>query len=86
MATVCLGEAAAGIVYRTDANAAKGAVETVIIPPGINVIAEYPVASLAGATHPQRARAWVALPLSPAGQAALQRAGFRSIAKADPAQ
>ena len=44
LAKVVLGEADAGIVYRTDAATAAGKVEVVDIDPGVNVIAEYPVA------------------------------------------
>jgi ABC-type molybdate transport system substrate-binding protein len=38
---VSLGEAQAGIVYRTDALSAHGRVTVVPIPPEINVIADY---------------------------------------------
>ncbi|MGK3990768.1 molybdate ABC transporter substrate-binding protein [Sorangium sp. So ce136] len=76
LAKVRLGEAQAGVVYRTDARAAQDGVSIVAIPPDINVIAEYPIAVVAGAAHPGLARAWVDLVLSEAGQGALQRAGF----------
>ncbi|WP_437929268.1 molybdate ABC transporter substrate-binding protein [Sorangium sp. So ce291] len=79
LAKVRLGEAQAGVVYRTDARAAQAAqegVSVVAIPPDVNVIAEYPIAVVAGAAHPGLARAWVDLVLSEAGQGALQRAGF----------
>ncbi|WP_437510590.1 molybdate ABC transporter substrate-binding protein [Sorangium sp. So ce1099] len=76
LAKVRLGEAQAGVVYRTDAQAAQDGVSIVAIPPDINVIAEYPIAVVAGAAHPGLARAWVDLVLSDAGQGALQRAGF----------
>lgn len=73
---VSLGEAEAGIVYRTDANAARGAVSVVSIPVDVNVLAEYPIAVVAGAAHPGLARDWIALVLSGDGQRALERAGF----------
>ncbi|WP_437836914.1 molybdate ABC transporter substrate-binding protein [Sorangium sp. So ce1153] len=76
LAKVRLGEAQAGVVYRTDAQAAQDGVSIVAIPPDINVIAEYPIAVVAGAAHPGLARAWVDLVLSEAGQSALRRAGF----------
>ncbi|XXT21741.1 molybdate ABC transporter substrate-binding protein [Sorangium sp. So ce429] len=76
LAKVRLGEAQAGVVYRTDARAAQEGVSVVAIPPDINVIAEYPIAVVAGAAHPGLARAWVDLVLSEAGQGALQRVGF----------
>jgi molybdate transport system substrate-binding protein len=76
LAKVSLGEGQAGIVYRTDANAAKAQVAVVAIPPDMNVIAEYPIAVVAGAAHPALARDWVALVASPEGQRALSAAGF----------
>lgn len=75
LSKVKLGEAAAGVVYRTDARSAPE-VAVVAIPPDINVIAEYPIATVTGAAHPQLARAWVDFVLSEAGQRALQAAGF----------
>ncbi|KYF96372.1 molybdenum ABC transporter substrate-binding protein [Sorangium cellulosum] len=76
LAKVSLGEAQAGVVYRTDAQAAQDGVTVVAIPPEVNVIAEYPIAVVAGAAHPGLARAWVDLVRSEAGQSALRRAGF----------
>ena len=73
---VVLGEADAGIVYRTDARSAGDRVRTVEIPPEVNVLAEYPLAVLARAPHPELARAWVALVTGAEGQAALSNAGF----------
>ncbi|WP_437578723.1 molybdate ABC transporter substrate-binding protein [Sorangium sp. So ce887] len=73
---VRLGEAQAGVVYRTDAHAAQDGVTVVAIPPEVNVLAEYPIAVVAGAAHPGLARAWVDLVRSEAGQSALRRAGF----------
>jgi len=79
---VVLGEANAGIVYRTDANRANHQVSIVSIPPELNVIAEYPIAVVSGARHAEAAAEWVKFVLSPAGQALLQQAGF--IAPAGP--
>jgi molybdate transport system substrate-binding protein len=76
LAKVTLGEADAGIVYRSDAMAARGKVAVVAIPPELNVIAEYPIASLKAAAHAELARAWIALARSPAGAAAMREAGF----------
>jgi molybdate transport system substrate-binding protein len=73
---VILGEADAAIVYRSDARAAGDKVRAVAIPPELNVIAEYPIAVLAKAPHPELARRWVELVRSPAGAAALAEAGF----------
>jgi molybdate transport system substrate-binding protein len=76
LAKVSLGEAQAGFVYRTDAHAAQDRVTILTIPPEINVIAEYPIAVVTGAPHPQLARAWVDYVRSAVGQRALQSAGF----------
>jgi molybdate transport system substrate-binding protein len=73
---VSLGEAQAGFVYRTDAIAVGSQVGIVTIPSNINVIAEYPIAVVTDAAHPQLARAWIDLVLSPTGQRALHEAGF----------
>ncbi len=76
LAKVTLGEADAGIVYRSDAMSATGGVSVVAIPPELNAIAIYPIAVVAGAKHPKLAAAWIALVRSPAGLEALARAGF----------
>lgn len=77
---VALGEADAGIVYRTDAASAKGSVGVVAIPAELNVIAEYPIAVTTATAHTTPAGAWVQFVLSPAGQEALNQAGFLSPA------
>ena len=60
-----LGEADAGIVYVTDvAAAAQGKLEGVAIPDDENMIAAYPIASLAESEHPDEAQAFVDLVLS----------------------
>jgi molybdate transport system substrate-binding protein len=76
LAKVVLGEADAGVVYRSDANAAAGKVAVVTIPPDLNVVAEYPIAALKAAPHPDLARRWIDLVKSPTGAAALREAGF----------
>ncbi|MET0342742.1 MAG: molybdate ABC transporter substrate-binding protein [Polyangiales bacterium] len=82
LSKVSLGEAQAGIVYRTDARSAKDRVKTVTIAPAYNVVAEYPIAAVKDAAHPVLARAWVDLVLSPEGQKALANAGFSAPASA----
>jgi molybdate transport system substrate-binding protein len=76
LAKVVLGEADAGVVYRSDALAAAGKLAVVAIPPALNVTAEYPIAALAAAPDPDLARRWIELVKSPAGVAALREAGF----------
>ena len=78
---VTLGEADAGIVYRTDARSAGDKVKVVEIPSELNVLAEYPIATVTKAPHPDLARAWVTLVTGPAGQAALKDAGFGPASK-----
>jgi molybdate transport system substrate-binding protein len=74
LAKVGLGEADAGVVYRTDAIAAMDRV--IEIPAKVNVVAEYPVAVLTKAPEAAAARAFVDLLLSADGQKRLSAAGF----------
>jgi molybdate transport system substrate-binding protein len=78
---VMLGEADAGVVYQTDARRAGDKVRVVEIPAELNVIAEYPIAAVTRAPHPDLARAWLALVTGPEGQAALEKAGFGRASK-----
>jgi molybdate transport system substrate-binding protein len=73
---VSLGEADAGIVYRSDARCAGGKVRVIEIPAELNVVAEYPIATVIRAPNAELAREWVSLVTGPAGQAALKHAGF----------
>ncbi len=77
LSKVLLGEAQAGIVYRSDALAAKGPVHVVEIPANLNVVARYPIAVAARAPHPRLARAFVDFVRSPSGRAVLVASGFR---------
>lgn len=72
---VRLGEADAGIVYRSDTLGVTE-VRIVTIPPDINVIAEYPIAVVRTSTHPRLARAWIDHLGSSAGRDLLSQAGF----------
>ena len=81
LAKVTLGEADAGIVYRTDAMAAKGKATAIAIPDAFNVTAEYPIAALKAAPRADLAAAWIALVTSPAGQALLAQHGFTACPK-----
>ena len=73
---VTLGEADAGIVYRTDVLAAVDQVEGVAIPSDINVVAEYPIAVTATASNPVGAGRFIEFVLSGAGQDILSSYGF----------
>jgi len=73
---VSLGEADAGIVYRTDARSAGDRVRVVEIPAELNVLAEYPIATVTRSPRRGLAEAWVAMVTGPEGQSALAAAGF----------
>jgi molybdate transport system substrate-binding protein len=77
VAKVQLGEADAGLCYRSDAS---GAVSRYVrvheIPDSLNVFASYPIAVLKDAEGSTPARLFVERVLSPQGQQALQRHGF----------
>jgi molybdate transport system substrate-binding protein len=75
VAKVQLGEADAGIVYASDAVAAPE-LRVIEIPAEWNVLAEYPIAALQNAPHPELAAEFVAYVLSSEGQAILQKWGF----------
>lgn len=73
---VTLGEADAGIVYRTDVLAAGDAASGIEIPEDINVIAEYPIVATPAATNPDGARSFIDFLLGPEGQEILVDHGF----------
>ncbi len=82
---VRLGEADGGFVYVSDATGAvRRYLHVIEIPAAASVVATYPVAVVRDSPHAELARAFVDLLLSPAGQAALARAGFEPIAPAKP--
>lgn len=74
-AKVRLGEADAAIVYVTDAAVVPEA-RRIAIPDDVNVIADYPVAVLRDAAHPELARAFVELVTSATGRDLLAERGF----------
>ncbi|MFN8018691.1 MAG: molybdate ABC transporter substrate-binding protein [Acidimicrobiales bacterium] len=76
LAAVAQGDADAGIVYVTDAEAAGDAVATVTIPDDQNVVATYPVAVVAGTDQGDLAQAFVAYLSSDDAQKVLAEAGF----------
>lgn len=79
LAKVALGEADAGIVYRTDVAAARDRLQLVKIPDEVNVIAEYPIARTAKPPHPMLAEAWIELVTSAIGRCILADSGFTRV-------
>jgi molybdate transport system substrate-binding protein len=81
-AKVHLGEADGGLVYRSDVTPALApGLRVLAIPDVANVVANYPIAVLAGARNPRAAGDFVELLLGAEGRAALARHGF--LAPAD---
>lgn len=76
LAKVALGEADAGVVYRSDAEGARGSVRRIEIPEVWNVVSDYPIAVLTESRSRAAARAFVALVLEARGRAILERHGF----------
>lgn len=76
VADVALGQADAGFVYITDADAAQGKVAVIRLPAQAKPGAKDFIAVVKSAPHPAAARAFVASIMSPAGQAKLRAAGF----------
>ncbi len=72
-----LGEADAGIVYKTDVTAGVGLdVTTIDIPDAFNVVASYPIAVTAKAANAELAALFVQFVLSKEGQQILADSGF----------
>jgi molybdate transport system substrate-binding protein len=77
LSKVLLGEADAGIVYRTDVAGSAGAQVTALdLPDNADVPIVYPIAVLRGSADGALARAFVELVLSDEGQAILRGFGF----------
>ncbi|MFJ9622631.1 molybdate ABC transporter substrate-binding protein [Streptomyces sp. NPDC101181] len=77
LSKVSLGEADAGLVYKTDAATAPDKVDAVEIPDAENAIASYPAATLKTSEHSEAAAAFVAWLSTPDAQKILQGAGFQ---------
>ncbi|WP_426498197.1 molybdate ABC transporter substrate-binding protein [Streptomyces sp. D54] len=77
LSKVSLGEADAGLVYRTDAATATDKVDAIEIPDAENAIASYPAATLKTSEHSEAASAFVAWLSTPAAQKIFQGAGFQ---------
>jgi molybdate transport system substrate-binding protein len=75
---VTAGEADAGIVYVTDVTAAGSKAEGVDIPADINVVAQYPIASVKTSTNPEVDDAFIDFLLGSDGQAIMAKYGFGS--------
>lgn len=73
---VALGEADAGLVYRTDVLAAGDAVDGIDVAGAASVVNRYPVAAMTDAAAPTSAAAFVELVTGEAGRAVLDDAGF----------
>ena len=77
LSKVELGEADAGLVYRTDASTAAGTTDAVDIPDDQNAVASYPAAPLKSAQDPGAAEAFVTWLSGPEAQKILRDAGFQ---------
>ena len=85
VAKVQLGEADAGLVYRSDVTAAVARqVRVFDIPDRFNVIASYPIAVLTSAKNAEVARQFVELVLSDEGQRILVQHGLVAAAATAP--
>lgn len=76
VAKVSLGEADAGIVYRTDVQAGGSRVQGVDIPESYNVVAGYPMVQLKTAQNGAGAKAFMDEVMSAQGQQVLEQYGF----------
>ena len=74
---VTLGEADATFVYRSDVTEdIRDQVQVIEVPENVNVMATYPIATIAESQHPELAQEWVDLVLSDEGQGVLEEYGF----------
>lgn len=77
LSKVELGEADAGLVYKTDSAKSGDKVVTVDIPDDQNAVASYPAATLKQSKNSEAAAAFVAWLSTPEAQKILQDAGFQ---------
>jgi molybdate transport system substrate-binding protein len=73
---VALGEADAGVVYATDAQAAADKLTTLDIPDPFNVVATYPIGVVKESAQPALAGKFIEFVLSENGQMILKKYGF----------
>jgi molybdate transport system substrate-binding protein len=86
VAKVQLGEADAGIVYRSDVTPSVGRyVRELDVPDEFNVIATYPIGVVKSARNPEAARRFVELVQSDEGQRVLEQHGLLPATAAAPA-
>ncbi|WP_051036611.1 molybdate ABC transporter substrate-binding protein [Nocardia otitidiscaviarum] len=78
LAKVTTGQADAGLVYVTDAASAGDRVVTVPFPEAAAAVNSYPIAVVADAPNPERAREFLDLVTGPEGRKLLAEAGFGS--------
>lgn len=85
VAKVQLGEADAGMVYRSDVTPAVSRyVRSFDIPNEYNVLASYPIALVKGTKNQDVAQAFIALVLSADGQRVLEQNGLIAVGAGDP--
>lgn len=75
-----LGEADAGLVYRTDVKAAGGRVAGVDFTQAAEAVNTYPIAQVTTGKNPSVGKAFVSFVLSAEGQTVLRAAGFEPAA------
>jgi molybdate transport system substrate-binding protein len=74
---VALGQADAGIVYKSDVPTAyQSKVQVITIPHSVNVLAQYPIGVVSSSSNAQLAQSFINYVTSPDGQAILQSYGF----------
>jgi len=77
LSAVTDGDAEAGIVYVTDAQAAGSKVDTCTIPTEQNAVATYPIAVIKATKNEALAQAFMSYVLGPEAQSVLEDAGFQ---------
>ncbi len=76
LSKVMLGEADAGLVYVTDAQAAGNDVVSIPIPDSLNVTTKDLITAVKGSTQPRLAQEWIGYLKSAAGRQVIASAGF----------
>jgi molybdate transport system substrate-binding protein len=77
VAKIALGQADAGVVYKSDVPAAyQSKVQVITIPDSVNVLAKYPIGVGSTSSNAQLAQSFINYVTSPAGQAILLKYGF----------